>query len=185
MKNSIKLLSASLLAACAMQAQAVTVSMQPETQFVDLLVEDEFTIDILYDTEGINTVGGAFSINFDTTAFEFISFDFAPDLNDDTAFRVVPDSPVANEPFNLGFGSFVGFEGTGTAGTLTFRALEAGVFNIAPGTPLPGHDAFFEGASYLGATVEVSEVPLPAAGWMLLTAVCGLAGVSRSKRKQA
>ena len=124
MKQPAKIITTSLLLVTAINARAITLSFDPDA--TEAQVGDQISLDILYDLEGEKTVGGAFSVNFDSTAFKFMSVDFAAGLPDDPAFRVKPDL-VNSNAFNLGFGNFNEIEGSGTAATVTFKANKKGV----------------------------------------------------------
>ncbi len=179
MKQVTTYIMTALLMIVAVNAKAVVISVSPSIQTVP--VNSEVLLDVFYDTEGINTVGGVFSVNFDNNAFDFVNVEFDSNLSDDSAFRVFPTGAVNGNAFNLGFASFSGFDGAAKVGTLTFLAQQEGVFNFFLDNPLPGHDAFPEGASYIGAQVQVNAVPLPAASWLLLSSFVSLVAVGRRR----
>jgi len=163
-------------------------------------VGDNLSLDVLFDTEGKTTVGGVFSVNFDSNAFDFSSINFDNSLKDDPFFRVFPEAPVNNNSFNLGFGTFDGLSGSGKAASIVFQAKQAGNFDFTLDDPLTGHDPFSEGASYVNAQAQVddltvtpptvnpptvtppSSVPLPAATWLLLSGIASLGLIIRRKR---
>ncbi len=187
MKQLVKPIVASLLMASAISAEAIIISLSPLSQ--SIRVGDQISLDVLYETEGVNTVGGNFSFNFDGTAFNFGSVEFDADLQDDDFFRVFPTAPFTGNAFNLGFGSspdldgsWPGFEGAGRVATLIFKSMREGTFDFTLDAPLQGlDDPFREGASYIGAQVEVAPVPLPAAAWLLLSGLSGLGLITRRK----
>jgi hypothetical protein len=180
MKQVTKYIITSLLLIVAVNAKAVVVSVSPSIQTIS--VNEQILLDVFYDTEGISTIGGVFSVNFDNNAFDFIGVEFDSNLSDDSAFRVFPTEAVNGNAFNLGFASFSGFDGAGKVATLTFLAQQEGLFDFILDNPLPGHDAFPEGASYIDAQVQVNAVPLPAASWLLLSSFVSLVAVGRRKR---
>ena len=156
MKQLTKSAVATLLLASTISAEAVILSLAPTTQTVK--VGDKLSLDILFDTEGKTTVGGAFSVNFDNNAFDFSSFNFDSSLPDDPFFRVFPSASFKGKAFNLGFGNFAGIEGTGKVGSIEFQTKKTGNFDFILDNPLLGHDPFSEGASYVNAKTQVDDL---------------------------
>jgi len=180
MKHLTKSILTSLLLIATVNANATTISITPSNQ--EVLIGNQVLLNIFYDTEGIETTGGAFSVNFDNNAFKFTGIEFDGSLPDDPLFRVFPVAANVNgSAFNLGFGSFSGINGTGKVATLTFMTEKEGLFDFFLAAPLPGDDSFAEGASYLNAQVQVNAVPLPAASWLLLSSFASLVAVRRRK----
>lgn len=185
MNLTIRTAGAALLLTGSLTAHAVSVSLDPADSSVT--VNDTFTLNVLFDTEGTNTVGGAFAVNYDKSAFSFVSatydvtLDGDPTFADDPLFRVPVEEPESGA-FNLGFGTFSGIEGSGKAAEVVFAATTQGVFEFLLTDPVgPIDQPFQEGATYSGSTVEVSPVPLPAAAWLLASAVLGMLGVARRR----
>jgi len=179
MKQVTKYILTGLLLIAAVNAKAFVVSVSPSIQAVS--VNSQVLLDVFYDTEGVETVGGVFSVNFNDNAFNFMTVEFDSSLPDDSSFRVFPTEAVDGGAFNLGFASFSGIEGAGKIATLTFLTEQEGLFDFFLGNPLPGHDSFAEGASYIDAQVQVNAVPLPAASWLLLSSFVSLVAVGRRK----
>ncbi len=183
MKQLVKPIIASLLMASAISAEAVIISLSPLSQ--NITVGEQISLDVFYDTEGEETVGGAFSINFNNDAFNFVSVTFDSTLPDDPFFRASPDQ-VNSNTFNLGFGNFNYINGAGRAATLLFQSVQEGSFAFTPEAPLPGSDPF-QGVTnirYDGAQVNVTPapVPLPATAWLLMSGISGLGLFARRKR---
>ena len=185
MKQRTKFVVATILLTSALNAKAVILSLAPTLQTVK--VGDNLSLDVLFDTEGKTTVGGVFSVNFDSNAFDFSSINFDNSLKDDPFFRVFPEAPVSNNSFNLGFGTFDGLTGSGKAASIVFQAKQTGNFGFTLDNPLTGHDPFSEGASYVNAQAQVDDlttpaVPLPTAAWLLLSGIASLGMITRRKR---
>jgi len=179
MKTFTKFIITSLFLVLTVNAKAVVVSLSPSIQSAS--VNNQVLLDVFYDTDGLNTVGGAFSVNFDNQAFSFLTVEFDSSLPDDPFFRVFPTEAVNSSTFNLGFGDFAGIEGSGKVATLTFLAEQEGIFDFFLDTPLVGHDSFTEETSYINAQVQVNPVPLPAASWLLISSFISLVVVGRRK----
>lgn len=63
--------------------------------------------------------------------------------------------------------------------TLTFQALSAGTSNLSLTlNSLADADGIEIAATTVGSSIEVAPVPLPAAGWMLLSGLLSLAGIT-------
>lgn len=179
MKQLIKLFTAALLLTSAISANAVIITLDPASQ--DIQEGDQLSLNVLYDTEGENTSGGAFSVSFDTNAFDFVSVEFDSTLQDDPGFRIFPTS-VNNNAFDLSFGSATGIQGSGNAITIKFQSKQEGLFDFTLGNSTEGRDAFLEGVSYVNAQAQVNAVPLPGAAWLLLSGFASLGLITRRKR---
>ncbi len=145
------------------------------------------------------TVGGSIDIFYDAGLLSFVSFEFDDDFLGliDPAFSVMPDNclsdgaaiagcSVGDEELNgLSFGNFDGITGELTVGTLTFETLDVGIAVVT----MANNDAPYEGFIGLDASEllvlygpgTVHIVPVPAAIWLMLSAV-GIAGAMRRRR---
>ncbi len=178
MKQLTKFIIMTLLLVSASYAQAVTVSLSPVSQTIQ--AGNLLNIDVFYDTQEASTVGGAFSVTFDDTAFGFVSAEFDTNLPDDPFFRESPTS-VTGDSFDLSFGKFPGINGSGRAILLVFEAKqEVGLFNFMLSNSIT-RDPFQEGVSYDNAQVQVNAVPIPGAIWLFLSAFVGMRFVPQQK----
>jgi hypothetical protein len=197
-KTLARSLAAAALLIGSAGAQANVISLEPIGQEVGL--HHTFSLEISsFFAEA--TVGGSFDLFYDPTLFEFVSFEFDENfLNNvsDPAFAHVPDNCFTDgAPFGgcsvgdaelnaIGFGSFDGISGTNVVATVLFRSIG----NPGTGSFLMAvNDAPFEGffsaetglemtVSYNSAKVVVT--PVPAAAWLLLSAL-GLLGIRRRR----
>ena len=174
-------------------AQAASVSLTPQTN--SIAVGDNISIDLMVDFSSEPTLGGGIDVFYDSSRLDFVSFTF------DSSFESLIDpfmscpsagicDPIssAGSIENIAFGNFGGIGGTFLVGTFTFDALSSGqaLFSTQANTTLGGpfvSSTTFEPMSvtYNGTSIAITEVPLPAAGWMFLTA---LTGICVSKRKK-
>jgi hypothetical protein len=197
-KKAAPLLAAAALTAASLGAHANEISLGPVDQSVG--IGDVFSVEISMSFEEA-TVGGAFDLFYDPTQLSFVSFEFDSEFfNDiaDPAFNHVPDfcftdgapfggCDVGDPELNaIGFGNFDGISGDHLVATVFFQALARGTSLLT----MAVNDAPFEGfysaetglemdVIYNGASVQV--VPVPAALWLLVSAV-GLLGARRQRR---
>lgn len=180
-------------------ANAASISLQ----LVDsdpVIQGDIFALNIFMDFTDDPTIGGGFDILYDPTLVSYIGGSF---LVEETLFSDPfftrddnPLSPASNrvdidttqgEIVGAAFGDFIGLTGPSLVGTLSFQAEQAGLASFGLQTtinPLVGDfiSAFTnqpQPVDFFGASVAISEVPVPAAGWLLLSAFAGLAGFAR------
>lgn len=172
MKRVTKIVTVALLLMVSVSSRAsITMSLSPLTQVVQQ--NHELFLDVSYDTGGETTVGGAFSVNFNNTAFNFIGVEFGAGFPADP-FRVFEDTDINDNVFDLGFGDFSGITGAGKFATLTFFSQQEGLFDFSLDNPVGGHASFFEGVKYVNADVAVNSVPVPTALWFLLSSLISL-----------
>ena len=154
-------------------------------------VGDTITIDILMDFTGDPTLGGGTDIFYDDSVLSFQSFSFGTTtLTLDGAFSRLPDD-LPNKLEGMAFGNFGGLSGPGTVGTLTFQAIAVGdiTLTMADTSNALAGGAFTSAISYgpqsvsFGSSeVSITNVPVPAAVWLLVSGLLGLTGVARKRK---
>lgn len=199
--NMFKKIGIAALLGSTCVAQAATLSLQPSVTG-PIQAGSEFQLEIFMDFTDDPTIGGGFDLLYDTSLVSYVSGSFLIDplLFSDPAFTRDDNasSPVANRVdvnalegkiVGAAFGDFIGLTGPSLVGTLTFLAENSGLANFslaATENPLVGNfiSAFTneeQSVSFVGTSLQVSEVPLPAAGWLLLSGLAGVAGLARRK----
>jgi hypothetical protein len=134
------------------------------------------------------TLGGGVEVTYDSARLGFLSFDFAPGLGDDPAFRLSPASGSSAVPLVLAFGSFDGLGGALTIGTLHFEALSPGAAGLATGPNAQPAGPFVSAVSFdvqavdfRGASLLV--VPEPSSLSLLGVGVAAVAGLAWRGRR--
>ena len=162
---------------------AVTLSLTPTPQEVAL--GSLVNLDVWYDTQGEDTIGGLVKITFDDSAFVIASDPVLDPTLPGTG--IPPASPVTGNSFELGFAILDPFadleNGSGRIASLQFEATEIGTFAFGVDHPSTGIADAFEDPTYMGAQVQVSAVPVPAAAWLLGSALLGLVGATRRRAR--
>lgn len=145
------------------------------------------------DTGGLELVGGNATLNVEYLGSEagFTNdFDFAPvsfsNASTPVGTTASVDAGVGILPFSFttnGNGGAVAFNGGpfGAGVSIAFAALDDGSF-LALFNDGGGGDFDFDD---LAVRVSVSQVPLPAAAWLLISAILGLVSFSRIRRNGA
>jgi hypothetical protein len=206
-KPLVGITAAAALAAFAGSANAGSLTLVPQSASIN--VGQSITFDLVMDFTGENTFGGGTDFFYDASVLDFTSWVFDPGFNlDDASSRQTPDDcntssdigcgnngsvsfPGLSELNDMGVVNFAdGMTGTATIGQLTFEALSAGMTSVFMGAnadctncvgntgPWTSADTFMEDnpTFYEGS---VTVVPVPAAVWMMFSALGALVGFRR------
>lgn len=185
MKNAVKIALIAAHFALAGVCQAASISLSPSPQ--DAVVGGNLSFDVIVDFTGAATIGGGFSISYDSSILGLSSFAYAPvPLGVD----MIPWEPVstatAGTISGIGFEvDSVAFAGSRILATLNFTALSLGAYNIGLSESIEFMTAdglSFIDVSYSGATGQIAAVPVPAALWLLAS---GLSMLGLSLRRRA
>jgi hypothetical protein len=205
MKNLNSLAVAVAIACGASGVQAATIEVSPEIAFVLQgeqvtfnLVENFSNQDADPDTPDLAVSSAYSDFSWDPAVLTFESFAFTTTFAAlrDPAFDAKPTgSPnpwdlQTSSLLSIGWSQFNGISiPTDTIiGTLTFNVVGvpgastgisvaesvkwAGSFDVNGAEIFPG---------YLGAIASVDEIPIPAAGWLLLSGLAGMFGMARRR----
>lgn len=174
-------------------AGAATITLMPATQTVTQ--GDPVTITAHMDFTGEATLGGGFDVFFDPSVLSFVSHTYNASLGD-PLLRRNPDI-LTGEINGLSFGDFGGPTGPALVVTLVFNTLSATStlvslnVNGADGPDGAGEPGGFlsaiapfgpQAVSFTGAAVNITPVPLPAAGWLMLGGLGALVGMARRQK---
>ena len=162
------------------QVQAATISLTPLIQ--NIALGNQVSLQLNMDFSGDPTLGGGVDILYNNSLLSFASFTFDTSLGDDPSFRRQPDIQP-NKLNGLAFGNFGGLGGSRVVGTLVFNTLGAGPVNLTLAENSFPAGGFYSATTfnpqvvtYTGALVNVTAVPLPAAGWLLLSGLVVIMG---------
>lgn len=189
-----RLCFAALLGICAVApGHAAVVVIDPATTSAIVGQSLLVNVDISDLVDGAAPSLGAFDIevNFDPAVLAFTQLTFGDGLNvlglggnpqevtegagAVSAFELSLDSP--DDLNTLQPGAFTLF-------TLTFQAISAGTANLSLTlNSLADAEAFEIAATSIGSSIEVAPVPLPAAVWLLLSGLLGLAGIGGGRAR--
>ena len=177
-----------LAAGCFASAQAATISLNPLSQSVTL--GEQVSLQLTMDFSSDPTLGGGINVIYDSR-LSYVSFVFNAALGDDPAFRRLPDD-LGGELNGLAFGHFSGLSGPSAVGVLTFDTIAPGAATLNMTDNITPAGGFYsavtfgpQAVSYLGASLSVSAVPLPAAVWLMLSGLGSIGFVVGKKRRLA
>ncbi|MFK5950981.1 MAG: VPLPA-CTERM sorting domain-containing protein [Methylococcales bacterium] len=171
-------------------AFASTISLLPDSTNATYPPSSTVILDLQMDFSDDPTLGGGVDIFYNGSLLNFVSFEINPALGSDPSFTRAPDD-LGNVLEGLVFGNFNGLSGPESVGTLTFTTLGTGIadFTIAETTdPLKGGGFFSavtltaQNPTFIGTSVNISAIPLPAAAWLFASGLLGLAGFSRRRK---
>ncbi len=173
-------IAALVLAATSTRASAVgTVWLTPETERVRVggVVELEYWWDFAVEP----VIGGGADIFFDPALMAFSAADFAsaPILDPQFSIVVYPsNTPAGDSAVSVFAGNFMGITGPLRVATLSFIALAPGTVELSMATTLDRNldqfcDLFCDVVEpeFIGATVVIAPVPLPATAVPLISSL--------------
>lgn len=191
------------LCSVASVSQAASLSIQPAEDLMGTVVQGNyFQVDIYMDFTDDPTIGGGFDILYDPSRVSYVngSFLIAPTLDSDSAFTR-DDDPAASalnqvevnaaegKVIGAAFGDFIGLTGPSLVGSMTFLAENVGLAsfglsateNLSIGNFISTFTLEPQDVSFAGTSISISPIPVPAAVWLMLSGLAGLAAVMRRK----
>ncbi len=187
------------LMALSATASANFITLSPSGQIVGS--GTQVSLDLYMDFVD-TTVGGAFDVFYDAGLLSFVSFEFDAGFLAsvaDPAFSAFPDNCIDGgsagggcadgdaELNGIGFGNFDGITGNHLIGTLTFDALQNGLAVLTMATNDAPWEGFISASDaselvVLYTPAKVRIIPVPAAAWLLGSALLMIAGLRRRRR---
>lgn len=172
------------LIASASLANAATFSLVPASSSV--MVNDTISLDLV--VAGIQEPTGAYTVNvdYDASLVSFQSYSFGellggPTSNFDSSFEVDADTFAVSEVSLLPIGGF-NQPDTFTLATLEFSADAEGIAVFDSTYFILSDEAGLleiPVTDFIGASVEVAPVPVPAALWLFASGLIGLLGLRK------
>lgn len=174
--------AAFLLGGGASTGYAASVSLLPG--HLDVFLEDgTATLELVMDFDGEPTVGGGLDFAL-TGPIAIVGFTPAAYFTDvaESVFSGF-GTTFADADYEIHFGSFYGLSGSHKLGDITLSLLDVGeaAITLSINTRFEGFTSITAAQMAVdlnGATLTITRVPLPAAGWLLLTG-CGWLAVRR------
>ena len=183
MKKFLGILGLCLIAS---GSHAASVSLTPANQDV-FLSDGTATLEMMVDFTDVpgGTTGGAMNLAFGGS-IEFVSFTPSPFFDSLDPFFTSHgvDNADPGTDYLIQIGEFGGITTAETLGTITVNllGLGPGTAELSLNSLLSGFSDVPGGVIFNNATINVTAVPVPAVGWLMLS---GMAVVfSRMRRRQ-
>ena len=184
-------------------AQGGSVFLSPTGGGTTFQVGDTIVLDFLWDftADDLNpngVLGGGTDVSFDDSLLRFDAFIYDSNPAFDPAFTNRNFGFTPNIVTGIATGNFDGLAGDSGGGggvlligTLWFTALDAGVVNIVlsenafPVGPFVGATTLqaLDGVDFTGIDLTITQVPIPAAGWLFLASLSTYFFARRSDRR--
>ena len=199
-----KVLAAGVLSGLTGMANGASMWIAPTDSVGSIIQGNFFQVEIHMDFTDDPTIGGGFDILYDASLLTYVNNSFLisdtlgsdPNLTRDdnpaaSTLNSVEIDTVNGKIVGAAFGDLIGLTGPSLVGTMTFLATEIGNASLSlTATANPAVGGFIstftledQNVDFIGSSIEVSPVPLPAAVWLMFTGLAGIATVSR--RQQA
>lgn len=180
-----KLLAGMIIGGFSVSAQAALVYLEPVSASSSYAIGDLVALDLKIDFSDKASMGGGVDVFFDQNGLEFTSW--TPEALGDADFRRSPDAQPGKLN-GIAFGNSGGLPATAKVGTLEFRILKSGVWNVdleaneRPAGPFfAASDGSLLPVQFNDLTLSVNAVPVPAAAWLFGSALLGFVGISRKR----
>ncbi len=151
---------------------AASVSLSPASQTVAPSTTVSFDVNL--DFTGTPVISGWFNLSYDTSILDLISFSYGSNTFGVSTLAV----NTSTDGLVQGIGFAGSVSGAGTLGTVTFNTTGLGTANLNTAAV----SGFYNGSSYVATTyggalvevAEISEVPVPAAAWLMGSGLAAL-----------
>lgn len=194
MKMVSKHTVAALLMTCSVAANAASVDLSVSPMPKNVVgLNQTFTVDIMGDFKsdaGEALVGGAIDLMFDESIINVMGITLNTPTDISSSLGTIDNTAGNVDAF--GFATFAGVaDGAFNFATVELRSVGLGTSAL---NLVDANDLVLEWANGVGdsvsfsatdGSVTVSAVPLPAAAWMMLSGLVGIAGITRSKRSRS
>ena len=122
-----KVIAGLIMGCFSVSAQAALVYLQPVSPEPSYAIGDLVALDLNIDFSDKVSIGGGVDVFFDPNGLEFQTW--IPELLGDAGFRRSPDV-LAGELNGIAFGDFAGLPTTAKVGTVEFKVLQAGEWEV-------------------------------------------------------
>lgn len=189
--NALRSLGVAIFLGLASLANAVSVNLIPTTNVTAVRPGDTVAFDIILDFTDETTLGGGFDLNFDESQLQLLGFTETVILGDPNFGRPPDYVPGSGLLESWSVGDFNGIV-FGLAGSVQFQVRPGATESVVALGPTSGIGGpFVSAVNFICCMnpdfgeVTVSAVPVPAAVWLLVSALgvfwVGVARVGRLK----